>query len=159
SMASLQKLIDELRSHFTDELKRAAHSKDIEDLKIKYLGKKGSVQALMLELKACTAEERPQFGKWINDLKIEISSQCEEFLNSLKTKELNKRLKEEWIDITLPGRRDNQGHVHPITAAMHRIIDILIGMGFSVQLGPDVDTDYYNFGGLNFAADHPARDM
>lgn len=158
-MASLQKLIDELRSHFLAELKKAAHSKDIEEIKVKYLGKKGSIQGLMSELKSCTPEERPQFGKWINDLKEEVVVHCENELNSLKQNELNKRLQAEWIDITLPGRRSNVGHCHPITLVMNRIIDILMGMGFSVQLGPDVDTDYYNFGGLNFAPDHPARDM
>lgn len=158
-MASLHEQIGELRSHFMSELQEASHSKDLENLKVKYLGKKGPIQALMLSLKNCTPEERPQFGKIINDLKEELALHCENSLSRLKTTELNERLKEEWLDATLPGRKERKGRLHPITQAMNRIIDILIGMGFSVQLGPDVDSDYYNFGGLNFAPDHPARDM
>lgn len=158
-MASIHEQIGELRSHFMSELKEASHSKDLENLKVKYLGKKGPIQALMLDLKHCTPEERPKFGKIINDLKEELVSHCDHSLARLQQAELNERLKEEWIDATLPGRRRAKGHLHPITLAMNRIIDILLGMGFSVQLGPDVDTDYYNFEGLNFAPDHPARDM
>lgn len=158
-MASLPEQIGELRSCFLRELTEASHSKDLENLKVKYLGKKGPVQGLMVALKDCSPNERPQFGKLINDLKEELASHCENSLARLKLDELNSRLKEEWIDITLPGRRPRKGRLHPITQALNRCIDIFIGMGFSVQLGPDVDTDYYNFEGLNFAPDHPARDM
>ncbi len=158
-MASLHEQIGRLRSHFMSELKEAVYSKDLENLKTKYLGKKGPVQALMQFLKDCAPEERPQLGKIINDLKDELLSHCDHSLARLKEAELSARLEEEWIDVTLPGRRLHQGKIHPITRAMSRITDILIGMGFSVQLGPDVDTDYSNFEGLNFAPDHPARDM
>ncbi len=158
-MASLHEQIGELRSHFLSDLKEASHSKDLENLKVKYLGKKGPIQALMLELKNCNSTERPLFGKLINDLKEELLSHCDHSLARLKQTELNDRLKEEWLDATLPGRASHKGRLHPITQVLNRVVDILIGMGFSVQLGPDVDTDYYNFEGLNFAADHPARDM
>lgn len=158
-MASLHEQIGELRSHFMSELKEAIHSKDLENLKTKYLGKKGPIQALMVSLKNCTPEERPQFGKIINDLKEELLSHCDHSLARLKSEELNLRLDQEWIDVSLPGRKKHLGKLHPITQAMNRIVDILVGMGFSVQLGPDVDFDYYNFEGLNFAPDHPARDM
>lgn len=158
-MASLHNQIEELRSNFLNELKEASHSKDLESLKVKYLGKKGPIQALMLELKNCTPDERPHLGKVINDLKEELVLHCDHSLARLKDTELNERLQQEWIDVTLPGRRRPQGRLHPITQTLNRMVDILIGMGFSVQLGPDVDTDHYNFGGLNFAPDHPARDM
>jgi phenylalanyl-tRNA synthetase alpha chain len=158
-MASLHEQIGELRSHFLSELKEASHSKDLEQIKVKYLGKKGPIQALMLELKNCSPSDRPLFGKLINDLKEELSSHCDHSLARLKQTELNERLKQEWLDVTLPGRASHKGSLHPITQVLNRVVDILIGMGFSVQLGPDVDTDYYNFEGLNFAPDHPARDM
>lgn len=158
-MTSLADQISQLRNQFMGELKEASHSKDLENLKIKYLGKKGPIQALMLELKHCIPEERPHFGKIINDLKEELQLHCDHSLARVKEAELNQQLAEEWIDATLPGRRRLQGRIHPITQVLNRILDLLIGMGFSVQLGPDVDTDYYNFGGLNFAPDHPARDM
>ncbi|MBU6384180.1 MAG: phenylalanine--tRNA ligase subunit alpha [Verrucomicrobia bacterium] len=158
-MASLHDQIGELRSQFMSELRGAVYSKDLENLKTKYLGKKGPIQALMVSLKTCAPEERPYFGKVINDLKEELTLHCDHSLARLKESELDTRLGAEWIDVTLPGRKRHKGRLHPITQAMNRIVDILIGMGFSVQLGPDVDTDYYNFSGLNFAPDHPARDM
>src|SRR5271163_3170542 len=104
-MASLHDQIGALRADFMNELKEASHSKDLENIKVKYLGKKGPIQALMLELKHCTPEERPQFGKIINDLKEELVLHCEHSLARLKNVELNERLKSEWIDATLPGRR------------------------------------------------------
>lgn len=158
-MASLPEQIGALRLTFLQELKEASSSKELESLKVKYLGKKGPIQSLMMELKNCSSEERPHFGKIINDLKEELSAHCDHSLSRLKTQERNERLKEEWLDATLPGKRLFQGRVHPIIQTLNQVIDILIGMGFSVQYGPDVDTDYFNFEGLNFAADHPARDM
>lgn len=158
-MASLPEQIGELRSLFIQELKEAASSKDLENLKVKFLGKKGPVQGLMVELKNCTADERPHFGKLINDLKEELISHCDHSLARLKTQEQNDRPKQEWIDATLPGRRHFQGRLHPITQTMSRLLDIFKGMGFSILLGPDVDNDYYNFEGLNFPPDHPSRDM
>lgn len=158
-MASLPDQISEVRTLFLGELKEAAHSKDLEDLRVKYLGKKGPVQALMLELKHCTPEERPRYGKIINDLKEELVAHIDHSLARVRQSELDEQLQAEWLDITLPGRLPRHGRLHPITRTLNQVTTILIGMGFSVQLGPDVDTDYYNFGGLNFAPDHPARDM
>ncbi len=158
-MASLQDLIAQLRSDFMSELKEASHSKDFESLKVKYLGKKGPIQALMLELKNCPSQERPHLGKVINDIKEEFVLHCERSLERCKAQELDERLKQEWIDVTLPGRRIRKGALHPITQALNHAIEIFVSMGFSVQLGPDVDTEYNNFGGLNFPPDHPARDM
>jgi len=158
-MPSLLDQIGQLRTHFIRELQEASSSKDLEDLKVKYLGKKGPVQALMMELKQAQADERPHLGKLINDLKEEFLSHCDHSLDRLKRQERDAAFKTEWIDATLPGRRSYLGRAHPIHQMLQRITDILVGMGFSIQYGPDVDTDYYNFEGLNFAPDHPARDM
>ncbi len=156
---SLTDRIGQLREFFIQELSQSGTAKDLESLKIKYFGKKGSIQALMLELKSCTKDERPVLGKMINDLKVELTSHCENSLARVKGEELNKRLLKEVIDPTLPGRRQSLGRKHPIMQILDRAIDILISMGFSVKLGPNADTDYYNFEGLNFPPDHPARDM
>lgn len=128
-------------------------------LKVKYLGKKGPVQNLMKLLKEVPPEQRPAFGKDVNDLKEKITEEIEKLEQSLIAKEEDQRLIDEKIDITLPGRRRSIGRKHVVTQALDAIIDILIGMGFSVQYGPDIDTDYYNFEALNFPQDHPARDM
>jgi len=157
-MPSLPEQIGALRNTFLSELNSITLSQELEDLKTKYLGKKGPIQALMIGLKDCTADERPQLGKLINDLKTELLSHCDHSLTRLKTQELEERLAREALDPTLPGRRPSLGRAHPIHQMMQEIIDILVGMGFSVQYGPEVETDYYNFGGLNFAPDHPARD-
>ena len=156
---SLSDKIKQLRQEFLAELNDAVSFKDFENIKVKFLGKKGPVQALMLELKNSSPEERPAHGKQINDLKVEFIAQCDENLSRMKLREMNERLSQEAIDPTLPGRRDYLGRMHPVMQTMDRTIEILMGMGFSVRLGPELDTDYYNFEALNFAPDHPARDM
>jgi phenylalanyl-tRNA synthetase alpha chain len=155
----LSEQIEQLRFRFLEELKAASSSKDLESLKVKYLGKKGPVAGLMLELKHCSSEERPHLGKLINELKEELVLHCEHSLHRVKLAELQSQFEREWIDVSLPGRRHFLGRVHPVQQTLRRVLDILIGMGFSVQLGPDVDTDFNNFEGLNFPKDHPARDM
>ena len=151
--------IDALRKEFLADLAQAKSSADLEELKVKYLGKKGPVQGLMKNLKDLTPEERPQFGKQINDLKEELEAECSKALDQLIRQEVSSQLAKEKIDISVPGRRHYAGRKHFLTAVMDELIDILVGMGFSVQYGPEIDTDYYNFEALNFAPDHPARDM
>jgi phenylalanyl-tRNA synthetase alpha chain len=158
-VSSMQQQVSSLRKQFQDELGQVQHSKEVENLKVKYLGKKGPIQDLMQHLRDTPQEMRPVIGQQINELKEEISRLCEQALHSFSQVELTQRLSEEKIDITLPGRRHYLGKEHPITQVQGEVIEILIGMGFSVQYGPDIDTDYYNYEGLNFPPDHPARDM
>lgn len=156
---SLAEQLGALRLQFLEELRGAASSKDLELLKVKYFGKKGALAALMMELRHCTPDERPHMGKLINDLKEEVAAHCDNTLSRLEREEMEARMAEEWLDPALPGRRQPLGRAHPITQILDQVLEILKGMGFAIRLGPDVDTDYYNFGGLNFAPDHPARDM
>jgi phenylalanyl-tRNA synthetase alpha chain len=151
--------IDTIQFSFSNEMESVDTSTDLEALKVKYLGRKGPVQELMQSLKNASSEERPALGKMINDLKVHISDQIAEKLEALIQSEEDTRILEEQVDITLPGRRRFAGRKHLITHTLDTLIDILIGMGFSVQYGPDIDTDYYNFEALNFPPDHPARDM
>lgn len=155
----MQQNIDALLKEFFTELSQAATSHDLEAVKVKYLGKKGPIQNLMKGLKDVTPDQRPLIGKQINDLKEEIASKIMARENDLSAQEQELQLANETIDITLPGRRRYPGRKHIITQTMDEIIDVLMGMGFSVQYGPDIDTEYYNFEALNFAPDHPARDM
>ncbi len=158
-MGSTSLKIAEIRSQFFMELEKVCYAKDVEALKIRYLGKKSPLRGLMQELKECKEEERPQFGKMINDLKEEIFHHLDHVLQRLLFSEENSKVSQEKIDITLPGRKRFLGHMHPVTLMLKKATDILIHMGFSVQLGPDVDSDYYNFEALNFPFDHPAREM
>ena len=151
--------IGEIRLAFLEDFKKIRNSKDLEQLKIRYLGKKGLLQEVMVSLKNCSNKERPTFGKLLNDLKKEIISHYENSLQRLKKEEQDKQLQKEKIDVTLPGKKQFLGRKHPTMQMMDKIIDILSQMSFSVQYGPDLETDYYNFEALNFDKEHPARDM
>ncbi|MCB1081410.1 MAG: phenylalanine--tRNA ligase subunit alpha, partial [Chlamydiia bacterium] len=151
--------IRDLKQAFDQEISKVEHTKELDDLRVKYLGKKSPIQALMQELRNCTPEERPEMGKLINTLKQEVSTQIETQFHTLRGRELSFRLAQEHIDVTLPGRRAFLGRKHPLTQMLDEVIEILIGMGFSVQYSPEIETEYYNYGGLNYPPDHPARDM
>lgn len=154
----LQK-ITAVQHSFDDTLKSTKTVADLEALKVRFLGKKGPIQDLMKFLRDVPDQERPTMGKYINDLKEHVTNAITIALAELIQKEENDRLKSEKIDVTLPGQKKYPGRKHPITHALDEIIEILVSMGFSVQYGPDIDTEYYNFEALNFAPDHPAKDM
>ncbi len=156
---TLEETISAIRAEAEKDLTESSSAKEIEALKVKYLGKKGRVQGLMPMLKECSPEERPQFGKRINDLKTSLEEQLQFASDRLEGKELEKRLHSEKLDVTLPGRRRFLGRRHVILKMLDEAIEILAEMGFSVQYGPDIESDFYNFEALNFSKDHPARDM
>lgn len=151
--------IRSLREEFFQELQQAKSSADLESMRVRFLGKKGPVQGLMQELKIVSADKRRDLGKEINDLKEAITKALEGASSSVAAQEMHSQLEAETLDVTLPGKRHFPGRKHPVTEARDEIVAILVGMGFSVQYGPDIDTDYYNFEALNFSPDHPARDM
>ena len=155
----LKTKINHIRQSFLEDLKSIKNSKQLDDLKIKYLGKKGSIASLMVELKNASPEERPAFGLLINELKEEISKHVQSTFEVLKDMEQQSSFEKEKIDVTLPGRKNSLGNLHPVTKMINKMLDILTAMGFSVQYGPDLESDYYNFEALNFEKDHPARDM
>lgn len=155
----MQQSINELRVQFDQEILNIQTSNELEGLKVKFLGKKGPIQQLMAKLRDVPPAEKREVGQHINDLKNWMEKLCEEKGLKIIAKEEADRLASETLDITLPGRHGYVGRAHPLSKAMEEIIDILSSMGFSVQYGPEVDTDYYNFEVLNFAADHSARDM
>lgn len=155
----MHSLIKELKSQFQQQLDLISSEFALEQLKVKFLGKKGPVQQLMIGLREVSAEERPVLGKVINDLKDELTEVCEIKLKEVIAQQEKKQFESERLDVTLPGRKSNLGREHPLSKALNEMISILVEMGFSVQRGPDIDTDYYNFEALNFSPDHPARDM
>lgn len=155
----MRERIELLKQEFDKAIHAISTTSDLESIKVKYLGKKGPIQDLMKTLKEVPPDERPLAGKFINDLKEYVAATLEDKGHTLLLAEDSSRLADETIDITLPGRRRFAGRKHLVNQVLDEIIDTLIGMGFSVQYGPDIDSDYYNFEALNFAADHPARDM
>ncbi|MCC5831872.1 MAG: phenylalanine--tRNA ligase subunit alpha [Chlamydiales bacterium] len=156
---NLEETIDAIKAEAERDLRESASTKEIEALKVKYLGKRGSVQGLMPLLKGCPSDQRPHFGKLINDLKTLLEEQLDAACSRFEREELNTRLHSEKLDVTLPGRRRFIGREHVILKMLDESIEILSGMGFSVQYGPDIESDFYNFEALNFSKDHPARDM
>src|SRR5437016_2233269 len=130
-----------LKQEFQSEISQASTSNDLEALKVKYLGKKGPIQELMKLLKDVSPEERPLLGKSINELKEHLTQELSDKMARLLEKEIALKLVQEDIDITLPGRRRFAGRKHILTQTMEHVIQILIGMGFSVQYGPDIDTE------------------
>lgn len=155
----MQTIIDTLRQQFTEDLMQATNLKAIEALKVKYLGRKGPIQDLMKMLKDASAEQRPHLGKVINDLREDFVARLDSTELSFSQKEGSQRLISEKIDVTLPGKESYAGRSHVISQTVEQMLTILAEMGFSIQYGPEIETEYYNFEALNFAPDHPARDM
>lgn len=151
--------IDRLNCQFEEDLEKSSSSNDLEGLRIKYLGRKGPMQALMQELRHVAPEDRPEMGKLINTLKVAIEERLESATATLKAAELKVRLESEKIDISLPGRKRHMGRKHPVTQMLDRVLEIHKEMGFSVQYSSEIETEFYNYGGLNYPPDHPARDM
>lgn len=155
----MQQKIDQLRKQLHKELSRASTVADVEALRVSYLGRKGPIQELMKDLRVLSKEERPQAGKGVNELKEEVSLALDQKRESFSEQEEKQQITKEWIDVTLPGRRRFPGRKHIVNQALDDILEILVGMGFSVQDGPCIETNYYNFEALNIDEDHPARDM
>ena len=131
---------------------------DIEGLRIRYLGKKGELTAVLRGMGKLSPEERPIVGQIANEVRAQIEEQLTKRAAELKASALEGRLKNEKLDVTVPGENIYMGHLHPLTKMRRELEDIFSGMGFSIAEGPEVETDYYNFQALNTPADHPARD-
>ncbi|MGN0940611.1 MAG: phenylalanine--tRNA ligase subunit alpha [Selenomonadaceae bacterium] len=132
---------------------------ELNDLRVKYLGKKGEITSLLRGLKELNAEDRSRIGKIVNDAKNDLSEFIAKKNDELHARELKERLESERIDVTLPGRKAWQGHLHPLTLTLNQIKKIFLDMGFTVEEGPEIEEDYFNFEALNLPKDHPARDM
>lgn len=140
------------------ELKACGDIKSVENLRIKYLGKKGELTSILKQMGKLSAEERPVIGQFANKVREDIEDEISEKLASLKQLEQFEKIKSEYIDITLPGKKRKIGKLHPLTIVANEIKEIFLGMGYSIADGPEVEYDYYNFEALNLPPDHPARD-
>lgn len=150
---------DLLKKEFTDRIASAPSLQVLEQLRIELLGKKGSVNALMQEMKNLLPEERKDFGMAVNNLKKSVETAITGKMAELKENELNEKLAKEKIDITLPASDFTYGTLHPLTIVQQEIEDIFVAMGYAVVEGPEVEFDVYNFEKANIPVDHPARDM
>jgi phenylalanyl-tRNA synthetase alpha chain len=148
-----------LKELFLKESKSSKSLTELQQLRIKYLGKKGLVTSKLKGLSLISPELRPEYGKAINDIKRFITEELENRETDLKSEEHKRLILSETLDITLPGKLTPFGRVHPVTTILAEIIKIFVPMGFGVEEGPEVELDYYNFEALNMPKDHPARDM
>ena len=148
-----------MKESVNQDFSAAKSLKELFDAKVKYLGKQGQLTELMKGMKDIPKEERPAFGKIVNELRDEIDAVYAKFEEVLKNQERLAQFENESIDITLPGKTSDIGTLHPITLVKNELINAFVGMGFEVFEGPEIEEDYYNFQMLNIPQDHPARDM
>ena len=144
-----------------EALKQIAASDALEklnDIRVSYLGKKGQLTSLLKGMKDVSPEERPKVGQMVNDARALIEGRLEEAKTALAQEAREEQLKKEVIDVTLPAKRQEEGHRHPNTIALEEVERIFIGMGYEVMEGPEVEYDEYNFEKLNIPKGHPARD-
>ncbi len=130
----------------------------LNDVRVAFLGKKGELTAVLKSMKDVLPQDRPAVGQLVNETRAAIEEMLEETKKKLEEAELNFRLKQEVIDVTLPAKKNRIGHRHPNTIALEEVERIFVGMGYEVVEGPEIEYDYYNFEALNIPADHPAKD-
>lgn len=155
----MQDKIKSIHKDASTSLSSCVGLEDVEGLRVRFLGKKGEVTSLLKGLRDVSPEDRPKVGALINNLKADISLEIENKRHSIELSFLSDKLKDEKIDVTLPGLRVGFGRKHPLNKTLYAILDIFKSMGFSVAEGPEVETEHYNFDALNIPDYHPARDM
>lgn len=151
--------LTELLITASDAIEKASDTDTLEKLRVKYLGKKGELTELLKSVSSMPPQERSTLGKAINQAKEELQRLFSEKNQALNDHELALVLERDRIDVTLPGRFDGRGSVHPISQVSQRVTELLISAGFSVAEGPEIEEEYYNFEALNIPLDHPARSM
>lgn len=157
-MNKMKNQLEQIRQSALEAVNSADALQDIEALRVKYLGKKGELTGILKQMGKLSAEERPVIGQLANEIRGAIEQAIEVKLTEIKSAEQAKKLLEEKIDVTLPGKTVTMGSRHPLTVVLDDIKEIFVGMGFDIVDGPEVELDYYNFEALNIPKDHPARD-
>lgn len=151
--------LESIKDNALAAFKAASSSKDLYDLKVQYLGKSGSLTEIMKEMASLPKEEKPLFGKKVNEVKALLEQAYTEAEDALKKKEISSKMAAEEIDMTLPSAFRFKGSQHPVHIVTEEIFSVMARLGYSIRTGPLIEKDYYNFEALNIPADHPARDM
>lgn len=154
----LENKLNSIKEEALSSFNSAPSFKELYDLKVKYLGKTGAFLGIMKQMSELPKEERPAFGKLVNEVKMSLEKAYEQAAETLKKKELLEKMEKEQIDMTLPGVMQTVGSIHPTTQVIRDIVEIMSRIGYSVRTGPLIEEDYYNFQALNIPPDHPARD-
>ncbi len=154
----MKEKLEALRAEARAQLENCNTAAELEALRVRYLGKKGELTALLRGMGALAPEERPKMGALVNEARSEIEAAMEAKVAALEKAELERRLQEEQLDVTVPGVAAPMGKKHPLSQVLDEIKDIFLGMGFQIATGPEVELDHYNFEALNMPKNHPARD-
>lgn len=155
----LREKLEELRQQGLNEIANSDDLKNVNDIRVKLLGKKGPITNVLRGMRDLSAEERPKVGKFTNEVRDELQQALEDKKSSLEQALMNAKLQSESIDVTLPGTPVAQGQPHVIQQIIDQLVDLFIGMGYEVAVGDEVEQEEYNFEKLNLPKDHPARDM
>ncbi|WP_163930919.1 phenylalanine--tRNA ligase subunit alpha [Paraferrimonas sp. SM1919] len=153
----MQEQLNEIVREGVSAIDNAADLKQLDEIRVNYLGKKGKLTDMMKQMGKLSAEERPAFGQMVNAAKQEVQKSLNARIESLKSEALNAQLAAEQIDVTLPGRKLPMGGVHPVTRTIERIEEFFGELGFVTKQGPEVEDDFHNFDALNIPEHHPAR--
>lgn len=149
--------LENLKRRSLEAIRHAGDLESLERLRVEYLGRKGAITAELKALGSRPADERREAGRLINELKYEFQQALEKRRAELESESMERRLASEAVDVTLPGRGQRPGGLHPVTRIMDRIERLFGGMGFAVETGPEVEDEFHNFDALNFPPNHPAR--
>lgn len=155
----MKEQITKIKETSVEEIKKAEDLKTLNEMRVKYLGKKGELTAVLRGMGGLTPEERPIIGSLVNEVRDELEKLIQEKEENFKQEELNKKLEAEKIDITLPSTKMKRGSLHPVNRIIEDIEDLFVSMGYDVVTGPELETDEYCFERLNLPKGHPARDM
>lgn len=155
----MKEQLEQLQAEALAALQTCEGLQEMNDWKVKYLGKKGELTSVMRGMGQLPPEERPLVGQWVNDVRTALELAFESRERELKQIALEQKLLSQAIDVTLPGKPVPLGSDHPLSRTIREIEDIFLGLGFEIAEGPEVETDYYNFEALNLPKNHPARDM
>ncbi len=155
----MEKRLKQLQQDALSDLEQAADLLALQDVRVKILGKKGSLTEVMKGMRDLSVAERPAIGTLVNTLKDQFESSFSARQMELQQQEIASRLANEKIDVTLPGRKTVSGSLHPVTLVTNEAVEIFSRLGFTVEEGPEIEQDFYNFEALNIPKDHPARDM
>jgi phenylalanyl-tRNA synthetase alpha chain len=151
--------VDAIADEAHGAIARARSSAELDQVRVRYLGRQGALTRLLRSLGTLPAAERPQVGAAANALRDELEALLTQRLEDVRVAERRESRARRTLDLTLPGRRPPRGTLHPLTQVHDEIVSVFVGLGFSVAEGPEVETDYHNFEALNIPPDHPARDM
>lgn len=155
----MKEKIKSIQENATKEINSSENLITLNDLRVKYLGKKGELTSILRGMGELTPEERPVIGAMVNEVRDNLEELIKKNERELKQQELDKKLEQERIDVTMPSKRQKIGSVHPITQVIEEVKEVFLGMGFEIADGPEVEKSFYNFDQLNTPSDHPARDL